>query len=225
MNLTYYGHSCFGVEVNGKYLLFDPFISQNPLAKNIEIEKIPADYILISHAHGDHVFDVETIASRTNAKIISNYEIVSYYEKKGLKGHGMNFGGIWQFDFGKVTYVLAVHSSQFPDGAFGGNPGGFIVESNEGNFYFAGDTALTMDMKLIGIRYKLDFALLPIGSNFTMDYFDAATCAEFIGCEKIIGMHYDTFPPIKIDHQKAIDEFGRNGKELLLMKIGETIAM
>ncbi len=225
MNLTYYGHSCFGVEVNGKYLLFDPFISQNPLAKNIEIEKIPADYILISHAHGDHVFDVETIASRTNAKIISNYEIVSYYEKKGLKGHGMNFGGIWQFDFGKVTYVLAVHSSQFPDGAFGGNPGGFIVESNEGNFYFAGDTALTMDMKLIGIRYKLDFALLPIGSNFTMDYFDAATCAEFIGCDKIIGIHYDTFPPIKIDHQKAIDEFGRNGKELLLMKIGETIAM
>lgn len=225
MNLTYYGHSCFGVEVNGKYLLFDPFISQNPLAKNIEIEKIPADYILISHAHGDHVFDVETIASRTNAKIISNYEIVSYYEKKGLKGHGMNFGGSWQFDFGKVTYVLAVHSSQFPDGAFGGNPGGFIVESNEGNFYFAGDTALTMDMKLIGIRYKLDFALLPIGSNFTMDYFDAATCAEFIGCDKIIGMHYDTFPPIKIDHQKAIDEFERNGKELLLMKIGETIAM
>ena len=225
MNLTYYGHSCFGVEVNGKYLLFDPFISQNPLAKNIEIEKIPADYILISHAHGDHVFDVETIASRTNAKIISNYEIVSYYEKKGLKGHGMNFGGIWQFDFGKVTYVLAVHSSQFPDGAFGGNPGGFIVESNEGNFYFAGDTALTMDMKLIGVRYKLDFALLPIGSNFTMDYFDAATCAEFIGCDKIIGIHYDTFPPIKIDHQKAIDEFGRNGKELLLMKIGETIAM
>lgn len=225
MNLTYYGHSCFGVEVNGKYLLFDPFISQNPLAKNIEIEKVPADYILISHAHGDHVFDVETIASRTNAKIISNYEIVSHYEKKGLKGHGMNFGGSWQFDFGKLTYVIAVHSSQFPDGAFGGNPGGFIVESNEGNFYFAGDTALTMDMKLIGIRYKLDFALLPIGSNFTMDYFDAATCAEFIGCEKIIGMHYDTFPPIKIDHQKAIDEFGRNGKELLLMKIGETIAM
>jgi len=225
MNLTYYGHSCFGVEVNGKYLLFDPFISQNPLAKNIEIEKVPADYILISHAHGDHVFDVETIASRTNAKIISNYEIVSHYEKKGLKGHGMNFGGSWQFDFGKLTYVIAVHSSLFPDGAFGGNPGGFIVESNEGNFYFAGDTALTMDMKLIGIRYKLDFALLPIGSNFTMDYFDAATCAEFIGCEKIIGMHYDTFPPIKIDHQKAIDEFGRNGKELLLMKIGETIAM
>ncbi len=225
MNLTYYGHSCFGVEVNGKYLLFDPFISQNPLAKNIEIEKIPADYILISHAHGDHVFDVETIASRTNAKIISNYEIVSHYEKKGLKGHGMNFGGSWQFDFGKLTYVIAVHSSQFPDGAFGGNPGGFIVESNEGNFYFAGDTALTMDMKLIGIRYKLDFALLPIGSNFTMDYFDAATCAEFIGCDKIIGIHYDTFPPIKIDHQKAIDEFGRNGKELLLMKIGETIAM
>jgi len=225
MNLTYYGHSCFGVEVNGKYLLFDPFISQNPLAKNIEIEKVPADYILISHAHGDHVFDVETIASRTNAKIISNYEIVSHYEKKGLKGHGMNFGGSWQFDFGKLTYVIAVHSSLFPDGAFGGNPGGFIVESNEGNFYFAGDTALTMDMKLIGIRYKLDFALLPIGSNFTMDYFDAATCAEFIGCEKIIGMHYDTFPPIKIDHQKAIDEFERNGKELLLMKIGETIAM
>ena len=225
MKLTYYGHSCFGVEVNGKHLLFDPFINQNPLAKNIDGTKIPADYILISHAHGDHVAEVEAIAKRTNAKVISNYEITSYYEKKGFPGHGMNFGGSWQFDFGKVTYVVSIHSSHFPDGTYGGNPGGFIVESKEGNFYFAGDTALTMDMKLIGIRYKLDFALLPIGSNFTMDYFDAATCAEFIGCDKIIGIHYDTFPPIKIDHQKAIDEFGRNGKELLLMKIGETIAM
>ncbi|GDX52235.1 UPF0173 metal-dependent hydrolase [Bacteroidota bacterium] len=225
MNLTYYGHSCFGVEVNGKHLLFDPFISQNPLAKNIDNTKIPSDYILISHAHQDHLADVEAIAKRTNAKIISNYEIVSYYEKKGMKGHGMNFGGSWQFDFGKVTYVVAIHSSQFPDGTFGGNPGGFIVESKEGNFYFAGDTALTMDMKLIGVRYKLDFALLPIGNNYTMDYFDAATCAEFIECDKIIGMHYDTFTPIKIDHENAIEEFERNGKELSLMKIGETIAM
>ncbi len=225
MKLTYYGHSCFGVELGGKHLLFDPFINQNPLAKNIDSEKVPADYILISHAHGDHVADVDAIAKRTNAKIISNYEIVSYYEKKGLSGHGMNFGGSWQFDFGKVTYVVAIHSSQFPDGTVGGNPGGFIIESKEGNFYFAGDTALTMDMKLIGIRYKLDFALLPIGSNYTMDYFDAATCAEFIQCDKVIGMHFDTFPPIIIDHQKAIEEFERNGKELSLMEIGETIAM
>ncbi len=225
MNLTYYGHSCFGVEVNGKHLLFDPFITGNSLAKNIEIEKIQADYILISHAHGDHVGEVDVIANRTKAKIISNYEITSYYDKKGLSGHGMNFGGSWQFDFGKVTYVVALHSSHFPDGTYGGNPGGFIVESKEGNFYFAGDTALTMDMKLIGVRYKLDFALLPIGSNFTMDYFDAATCAEFIQCNKVIGMHFDTFPPIKIDHEKATEEFERNGIELLLMKIGETIAM
>jgi L-ascorbate metabolism protein UlaG (beta-lactamase superfamily) len=122
-----------------------------------------------------------------------------------------------------VTYVIAQHSSRFPDGTYGGNPGGFVIETNEGNFYHAGDTALTMDMKLIGARYKLDFALLPIGSNYTMDYIDACTCAEFIQCDKIIGMHYDTFPPIKIDHEKATHEFERNGKELLLMKIGETI--
>ena len=134
----------------------------------------------------------------------------------------MNTGGSFSFDFGKVTFVNAIHSSAFADGTYGGNPGGFIVETKKGNFYFAGDTALTMDMKLIGERYKLDFALLPIGSNFTMDYIDAATCAEFIQCDKIIGMHYDTFPPIKIDHEKAIEEFERNGKELSLMKIGET---
>jgi L-ascorbate metabolism protein UlaG (beta-lactamase superfamily) len=99
MNLTYYGHSCFGVEVNGKHLLFDPFVAGNALAKNIDVKKIPADYILISHAHGDHIGDVEEIAKRTKAKLISNFEIVSYFEKQGLEGHEMNFGGSWQFDF------------------------------------------------------------------------------------------------------------------------------
>ena len=134
----------------------------------------------------------------------------------------MNFGGSVNFDFGKVTYVVAIHSSKFSDGTYGGNPGGFVVETSEGNFYFAGDTALTMDMKLIGARYKINFAILPIGNYYTMDYIDAATCAVFIQCDKVIGMHYDSFPTIKIDREKAIEEFERNGKELLLMKIGET---
>ncbi len=224
MKLTYYGHSCFGIELNGKNLLFDPFITQNKLANEIDVSKISADHILISHAHFDHVADVELIAKNTNAKLISNVEIITYYHHKNIKGHAMNIGGTFSFDFGKVTMVNAIHSSQFQDGTFGGNPAGFIVETAEGNFYHAGDTALTLDMKLIGERYKLDFAMLPIGSNFTMDFIDAATCAEFIQCDKIIGMHYDTFSAIKIDHSKAIAEFARNGKELMLMKIGEELS-
>lgn len=226
MKITYYGHACFGVEMNGKNLLFDPFISGNALAKNIDIEKIPADYILISHGHGDHVAEVEAIGKRTGAKVISNFEIVSWFEQKGLSGHPMNHGGKWSFDFGTVKYVNAIHSSVLPDGTYGGNPGGFVIWDKNHCFYFAGDTALTMDMKLIPMLCpKLDFAILPIGDNFTMDYNEASHAAAFIECKKIVGCHYDTFGYITIDHDAAKKAFEDTGKELILLPVGESMGL
>ena len=226
MKITFFGQSSFGIEFSSKNLVFDPFISPNELAKAIEVDKIPADYILLSHGHQDHVVDAESIAKRTGATIISNFEIVSWYGQKGINGHPMNHGGQWKFDFGTVKYVNAVHSSVLPDGTYGGNPGGFVVSNEEQTFYFAGDTALTWDMKLLPMTCpKLDVAILPIGDNFTMGINDAVIASEFIGCDKIIGCHYDTFGYIKIDHQAAKDAFAKKGKELILLEIGETITL
>ena len=223
MKITYYGHSCFGVEVDGKNLLFDPFITPNDLAKNIDSTKVKADYILISHGHEDHVADAVAIAKRTGAQVISTFEIHSWLNKQGVNNtHPMNIGGKWKFEFGNVKCVAAAHSSSLPDGTYGGNAMGFIVESAEANFYFAGDTALTYDMKLIGDYRKIDFAFLPIGDNFTMGPDNAIIAAEFIKCRKIIGMHYDTFEPIKIDKTKAVQKFEHAGNELILFDIGET---
>lgn len=225
MELTFYGHACFSVKTQGKTILFDPFISPNPKAAHIDVTTLAADYILLSHGHEDHVADAENIAKRTGAKLVSNFEIVSWYEKKGIENvHPMNHGGKWKFDFGTVKYTNAIHSSMLPDGSYGGNPGGFIVNT-EKSFYYSGDTALTMDMQLIGNSEKLDFAVLPIGDNFTMGIEEAIIAAEFINCNKIIGVHYDTFGYIEINKNEAIDKFKSRGKELILPEIGETIKL
>lgn len=223
MKITYLGHASLAIEVAGKHLIVDPFITPNELARNIDINSLRADYILITHAHMDHIADVETIAKRTGAKVISNYEIVTHYGNKGLEGHPMNHGGSWQFDFGKLTYTNAVHTSSFPDGSYGGQPGGFVLESQEGNLYVAGDTALTMDMKLIPMQCSIDLAVLPIGDNFTMGMESASVAAEFIDCDRILGYHYDTFGYIVIDHEKAVNAFKKRGKELILLPIGQDI--
>lgn len=226
MNITYYGHSCFSVETAGKHILFDPFISPNELARKIDVNSVKADYILISHGHEDHIADAVSIAKRTGATCVSNYEIYVWLGKQGVsKGHPMNHGGSWNFDFGKVKFVNAVHSSSFPDGSYAGNPGGFLVETDSGNFYYSGDTALTYDMKLIGEYKKINFAFLCIGNNFTMSIDNAVIASDFIQCDKIIGMHYDTFGYIKIDHEEAKEKFARAGKELILMNISETIEL
>ncbi|NBC81938.1 MAG: metal-dependent hydrolase [Bacteroidetes bacterium] len=223
MDITYLGHSCFLLKMNGKNVLVDPFISGNPLANNINIEDIKADYILITHGHGDHVTDVEKIAGNNNASLISNFEIISYYQNKGFEGHGMNHGGKFSFDFGHVKYVTAQHSSMLPDGSNGGNPGGFVLWTDNTCIYIAGDTALTMDMKLIPMTCpKLDLAILPIGDNFTMGYEDAIFASDFLDCDKIMGCHFDTFPPIKIDHAKAKELFAKQNKELIIPEIGNT---
>lgn len=222
MKITYLGHSGFAISVEGHQLITDPFITPNPLVKHQQVDQIRADYILISHAHGDHMADVERIArNNPDALLISNFEIASYFGEKGIRQHGMNIGGRKSFPFGDLRYVNAVHSSVFPDGTYGGNPGGFVIDSKEYTFYFSGDTALTWDMKLLPMLYpRLDFAILPIGGNFTMDYRDALLAANFLECQTVIGCHYDTFEAIEIDREAAIRHFEDHGKTLLLPEIG-----
>lgn len=225
MKITFYGHACLGIEVSGKHIIVDPFITGNPKASHIDVNSLKADYILLTHAHQDHTLDVEAIASRTGAVIVSNYEIASHYGAKGLNYHPMNHGGSWQFDFGKVKYVIALHTSSFPDGSYGGQPGGFVIEGEHKNIYIAGDTALTTDMKLIPMRTKLDLAVFPIGNNFTMDVDDAIIASDFVDCDKVLGYHFDTFGYIEINHNDAKKKFLDAGKDLMLLQIGESIVL
>ena len=224
MKFTYYGHACFAVDAGGKRLLFDPFITPNPLAAKIDLKKITADFILVSHGHGDHVADVVGLARQTGAKLIAPYEVGSWFENQGVENvQAMNHGGAATTSFGSVKLTAAIHSSSMPDGSYGGNPAGFVVETKDGNFYYSGDTALTSDMKLIADETELRFAVLPIGDFFTMGIKDAVRAADFVGANKIVGVHYDTFPPIKLDRAAAMKLASAAGKELLLPQIGETI--
>ena len=226
MKLTFYGHAAFTVETSGKTILFDPFITPNDAAKNIDINTIKADYIFLSHGHADHVADVVAIANNTGAKCVASAEVAGWLQKQGIENvHAMNHGGPIPFSFGTARGVNAVHSSSMPDGSYGGNPLGFLFKTSEGNFYYAGDTALTLDMQLIPLWAKLDFAVLPIGGNFTMNADDALKAADFVQCNKVVGVHYNTFPPIAIDTEKATKDFAAAGKTLLLPAIGETIEL
>lgn len=225
MKITYYGHSCFTVEVKGTKLLFDPFITPNELAnKVIDVDTIEADYILVSHGHSDHIADCVHIASRTGAKVICSWEIYEWLGKQGISNvHPMNTGGKWNFGDFTVKVVVAQHSSGLPDGSYGGNPFGFIVYTDEANFYYSGDTALTLDMQLIPAWADLNFAVLPIGDNFTMDVADAVVAAQMVKVKQVIGVHYDTFGFIKIDHEKAKKAFANAGCTLHLLEIGEAV--
>lgn len=225
MKITYFGHSAFGIQVNDIHIVIDPFITGNPKAASINVDQLKADFILLTHAHFDHVQDVEQIAKRTQATIISNHEIATHYEQLGYKSHGMNHGGSWNFDFGRVKAVTATHSSSFADGSYGGNPLGFVIKTDKKTLYIAGDTGLNMDMKLIPMFFKLDAALLPLGDNFTMDISEAVVASEFIECDKIIGMHYDTIEPVNIDHDEAKKAFKAKGKELILLEIGDGVTV
>lgn len=223
MKYTYYGHACFLLETSKVNLLFDPFISGNPLAKGVNIQAIKADYILLSHAHGDHVADVVEIATNTGATIICMPEIASWLRKQGVdKIHEMNIGK-YSFDFGSVRMVTATHSSSLPDGSYGGNPAGFVIDADGMQIYYAGDTGLTVEMKLIAELYQLEYAIMPIGGNYTMDASDAAIAANYVNCKKIIGVHYNSFPVIAMDEYTAKEIFKRTQKQLILPQIGETI--
>ncbi len=224
MKITFLGHATLLIELKEHILLVDPFISGNPMVPDtISIKGLKPNYILLTHAHQDHVLDVEEIAKQSDPKIISNYEIAMHFQEKGLRVHPMNHGGSWTFSFGTIKYVQAVHTSAFADGSNGGQPGGFVLKADGKTVYIAGDTALTMDMKLIPMQHSLDLAVLPIGDNFTMGIEDAVVAANFVECNKVLGYHYDTFGYIEIDHKKAKEAFEKDGKELHLLGIGESM--
>lgn len=224
MRVSYFGHSCFCAWVGDKAILFDPFVTGNPLASGVDVDGIQADLIFVSHGHADHISDCARIAARTGAKVVTNWEIAQWLNANGVANtHGMNIGGEWDFGFARVKAVSAIHSSSLPDGTYGGNPMGFAVKSAEKSFYYSGDTALTMDMQLVTAFVKPDFLLFPIGDNFTMGYEDAVRAAHLISSRMVVGLHYGTFPSIEIDTEAAKRHFERNGLDLLLPGIGSTI--
>lgn len=226
MNITYLGHSCFEIESSHAKILFDPFIRPNELASAIDFKNIMPNVVLISHGHSDHIADAEEIIRQSNAKFYANYEVYSWLTNKDLPhGHPMNTGGSKVENWGKVSLTPALHSSSLPDGTYGGSANGFHLQLPEMNIYYAGDTDLFSDMKLIKERYNPEIAFLPIGDNFTMDAKDAATAAEYLGVKTVIGMHFDTFPYIVIDKYTAKAAFDKKGIKLIIPEIGKTIVL
>ena len=213
MKATYYGHGCFSINIGDSIILIDPFISPNELAKTVEVDAIKADYILLTHGHEDHVYDTESIAKRTGAEVIANFELINWFQKKGVEnGFAMNIGGIKRTPDFAIKMVSAVHSSSMPDGSYGGLAAGFVLVYQEDDvdkvIYFAGDTALHKDMELIQEEFGfVDFVFLPIGDVFTMGIDDAVEAAYLVNADSVIPMHYDTFDPIKVDMEEAKEEF------------------
>ena len=198
IKVTWYGHAAFSLEVGQHHLLIDPFFSGNPAA-TISADKVAADYILISHGHGDHVGDAVDIAKRTGAMVISNFEIAGWFERQGVtKVHPQHLGGGYTYPFGYLKLTLALHGSAMPDGTYGGNPAGFLLTSEGKKLYFACDTGLFGDMKLIG-EEGIDLAMLPIGDNFTMGPDDALRAAKLLQARHIIPVHYNTWELIEQD--------------------------
>lgn len=202
MVLTYYGHSAFQIETDGTTLLVDPFITGNKHAEGIASpDDLNPDVILLTHAHGDHWGDTPDIAARTGALVVGNFEVTNYITEQ--HGHEniqpMNIGGSWDFDWGRATMTYAGHSSSFPDGTYGGNPGGYILEIEGRTIYDLADTCPFKEMEWIGEDHDIDLALMPIGDCFTMGARDAVRAARMIGPNLSIPIHYDTFPYIEVD--------------------------
>jgi len=227
MKATYYGQSCVGFDFNGTEVLLDPFIQYNSLAANINVQELRPDYIFLSHGHQDHVADMLTIQQNSGAVVATVVETAAWVRRQGVaddKVIEFNLGGTIRTSFGSVKMVIAVHTNSTPDGAYGGWPVGFVLFVGDKKIYFAGDTALTYDMKLLE-DLNLDWAFLPIGGHYTMDVDDAVKAAGFINCKRIVGIHYNTFPPITIDTEEAIRKFDAAGLQLSLPSIGESFLL
>jgi L-ascorbate metabolism protein UlaG (beta-lactamase superfamily) len=225
MKVTYYGQSCVEFDIDGTKVLLDPFISYNPLAKDIKVGDIKPDYIFLSHAHQDHVADMYSIQQQSGATVATIVETAAWVRKQGVPDDKVieyNLGGTLDLPFGKVKMVFAAHSNSTVDGEYAGFPVGYVFFLKGKTVYFAGDTALTMEMKLLE-RHNIDWALLPIGGHYTMDVDDAIIAAEFVNCKNVMGIHYDSFPPIKINHEEAVKKFNEADVYLALPKIGESI--
>jgi L-ascorbate metabolism protein UlaG (beta-lactamase superfamily) len=220
--IHYLGHSCVLLESGTHNILIDPFLTDNP-ASATTADKVKATFILVSHGHGDHITDALAIAKRTGATVVSNFEVVTWLQKHGLKhAHPMNHGGAHTFPFGKVELTLAHHSSALPDGSYGGNPAGFLIHLADGpRIYFAGDTALFADMQLIG-EEGIDVALIPIGDNFTMGPDKAVRAIQFLKPTRVIPIHYNTWPVIAQDpHAWASQVRARTLAEPVVLAPGE----
>ncbi|GAA4783395.1 metal-dependent hydrolase [Olivibacter ginsenosidimutans] len=227
MKATFYGHATVALDLEGANVLFDPFITPNEQAKAIDIHTLQPDYILLSHGHVDHVADVAAIQKNSNATVIAIVETAAWVNRQGVsedKIVGINFGGTIKTSFGTAKMVFALHTNATPDGQYGGVAAGYLLKSGDKKIYYAGDTALTLEMKLLADE-QLDWAILPIGDHYTMGVDDAIKAAGFINCKHIIGIHYNTFPPIKIDEEEAKRKFADAGLHLHLLAIGESIRL
>lgn len=226
MEITFLGHSCFSIKIGEVQLLIDPFISGNPEASSVDVSALKPDIILLSHGHQDHVLDAEQIAKQSNALVIANYEVANWINAKGIENvKGMNQGGTHIFETGTVKMVPAMHSSSLPDGSYGGNPLGFIIKADGETLYYAGDTGISAEMDLIGKFEQPTLAILPIGDTFTMGVNDAIICSDMIKCNRVIGMHFNTFPPIKIDVEESKRKFSATNKNLIIMNVNEVLTV
>jgi L-ascorbate metabolism protein UlaG (beta-lactamase superfamily) len=220
------GHACVLVESDGKHLLMDPFLNENPAA-TMKAEEVKADFILVSHGHWDHMADAVPIAKRTGATVIANYEISEWFKAQGLtKVHGQQHGGGFQHPFGRLKLTLAFHGSQMPDGSYGGNPCGLHLFLNDGTkIYNAADTGLFGDMRLIG-EEGVDLAILPIGDNYTMGPADAIRAVKFLQPKKVLPIHYNTWPPIAQDAEAWAKQVRKETQaEPIVLKPGEWVKL
>ena len=225
IKITWYSHACFLIETDQTRLLTDPFLTDNPLASG-KADEIQADYILVSHGHGDHVGDTVSIANRTHATVISNYEIQAWLANQGVENtHPQHIGGGFDYPWGRVKLTIAQHGSALPDGSYGGNPCGFLFYIEGKKIYHACDTGLFYDMKLIG-EEGIDLAILPIGDNFTMGPEDALRAVKLIEPARVIPIHYDTFDVIKQDpHAWAKQVQMETGAKATVMSPGESLEL
>ncbi len=223
MKLKYFSHSAFQITTSsGKKILIDPFLTGNPTAP-VKAEDVSADYIILSHAHGDHLGDSFKIAKRCNSTFICVNELANYCAAKGFNAHNMHIGGSWNYDFGRVKFTIAHHGSMTPDNYYGGEPAGVILSIEGKNIYHTGDTGLFYDMKLIGEMNPIDYMLLPIGDNFTMGITDAVKAVEFVNPKVAIPMHYNTFPVIEADPNEFKMKVERIGKKCTVLEFGQEI--